>query len=68
MPEKQIIPEMDELLTRQEVADYLKVSQNTADKFIHNKNFNGLVYIGRNVRILKSKLIEYIESKRQYKI
>lgn len=52
----------DELLTRQEVADYLKVSLRTADSFIHRKDFNGLVRIGRNVRVSKLKLLKYINN------
>lgn len=50
-------------MTRQDVADFLKVSLRTADTFIHNKDFDGLVRVGRNVRVLKSKLIKYLESK-----
>ena len=53
----------DELLTRQDVADFLKVSLRTADTFIHNQDFDGLVRVGRSVRVLKSKLIKYLESK-----
>ena len=53
----------DELMTRQDVADFLKVSLRTADTFIHNKDFDGLVRIGRSVRVLKSKLIKYLNKK-----
>ena len=53
----------DELMTRQDVADFLKVSLRTADTFIHQKDFEGLVRVGRNVRVLKSKLIKYLKSK-----
>lgn len=55
-------------MTRQEVADFLKVSLRTADSFIHNKDFGGLIYIGRSVRISKNKLLEYVEQHLQYKI
>ena len=58
----------DELLTRQDVADFLKVSLRTADTFIHQKNFEGLLYIGRNVRISKKYLVEYINQHLQYQI
>lgn len=58
----------DELMTRQDVADFLKVSLRTADTFIHNKDFTGLIYIGRNVRISKKILLEYISNNLQYKI
>lgn len=53
----------DILMTRQEVADYLKVSLRTADTFIHRKDFDGLIRIGRNVRISKERLIKYLRNK-----
>jgi excisionase family DNA binding protein len=53
----------DELMTRQEVADYLKVSLRTVDTLIHKKDFDAMVHIGKNVRIFKSKLIKYLENK-----
>ena len=58
----------DILMTRQDVADFLKVSLRTADSFIHNKDFDGLLYIGRNVRISKNALLKYIQENLQYKI
>lgn len=58
----------DVLLTRQEVADYLKVSLKTADEFIHNKDFDGLLYLGRNVRISKNRLLEYIQQRLEYRM
>ena len=58
----------DELLTRQDVADFLKVSLRTADTFIHKKDFTGLIYIGRSVRVSKNALLKYIENNLQYKI
>ncbi len=56
------------LMTRQEVADFLKVSLRTADTFIHDKNFDGLLYIGRAVRISKRKLLQYIENNLEYRM
>lgn len=53
----------DELMTRQEVADYLKVSLRTVDNLIHSKDFNGITRIGRNVRVFKSRLIQYLDRK-----
>lgn len=58
----------DVLMTRQEVADFLKVSLRTADSFIHNKKFAGLFYIGRSVRVSRNALLKYIEDNLQYKI
>ena len=57
----------DILMTTQDVADYLKVSLRTAHNFIHNKNFDGLLYIGRSVRISKRKLIEYINNNLEFR-
>ena len=57
----------DILMTTQEVADFLKVSLRTAHTFIHNKNFDGLLYIGRSVRISKRKLIEYINNNLEFR-
>ena len=50
----------EEYLTRKEVADYLSVSLHTVDKLIKNKDFKGTIRIGRSVRIIKSKLISYL--------
>ena len=58
----------DELLTRQDVADFLKVSLRTADTFIHQKDFEGLLYIGRSVRISKKYLENYVNSHLQYQM
>ena len=56
-------------MTRQEVADFLKVSLRTADTFIHNKDFDGLIYLTkRSVRISRNKLLEYIKNNLQSKI
>ncbi len=56
----------DTLLTRQEVADLLRVSLRTADTFIHQKDFKGILYIGRNVRVSKNYLMNYISKNLQY--
>ena len=58
----------DVLMTRQDVADFLRVSLRTADNFIHNKDFSGLFYIGRSVRVSKNALLKYIEDNLQYKL
>ena len=55
-------------LTRQDVANYLQVSLRTADKLIHNKNFVGLVYFGRAVRISKAALDEYLKNHTEYRL
>ena len=57
----------DEMMTRQEVADFLKVSLRTADSFIHNGKFDGLLYIGKSVRVSKNKLMKYIQNNLQFK-
>lgn len=51
-----------ELMTRKEVASYLKVSLRTVDNIIHKKDFLGKVYIGRRVMVDKAILNEYIEN------
>lgn len=45
-----------ELMTRKEVAEYLKVCQKTADNLINDKYFDGKLCIGRRVLIVKDKL------------
>ena len=57
----------DEMMTVKEVASFLKVSLRTAHKFIHNKNFDGLLYIGRSVRVSKNKLLEYIDDNLEFR-
>lgn len=52
-----------ELMTRQEVADYLKVSLRTVDNIIKDRDFKAAIHIGRNVRIIKSRLNDYINRK-----
>ena len=53
----------DELMTREEAAKYLNVSLRTVDTLIHNKNFVGLIYFGKCVRISKRVLLKYINQK-----
>lgn len=56
------------MMTVKEVADFLKISERSAHTFIHNKNFDGLFYIGRSVRISKNKLLDYIQSNLEYRV
>ena len=58
----------DAMMTIDDVADFLKISKRSAHTFVHNKNFDGLLYIGRNVRISKKKLLKYIEDNLIYKV
>ena len=58
----------DIMMTVDDVAKLLKISKRSAHTFVHNKNFNGLLYIGRNARISKNKLLKYIEDKLIYKL
>lgn len=51
-----------ELMTRKEVAEYLKVCQRTADTLINDKYFEGKMQIGRRVLVVKEKLDEYIKN------
>ncbi len=51
----------EEYMTRQEVADYLKIGLNSADKIIKNRHFNGRVKVGRRVLVIKSELDNYIK-------
>ena len=57
----------DVLLTRKEVANYLHVCMRTADRYIYNKDFDGVVRIGRRVLISKNKLEKYIEDRHESK-
>ena len=61
-------PEKQEWLTRQDVADYLQLSLPTVDKLIHNKDFVGLRYFGRHVRINKTMLEQYLISTTEYRL
>ena len=49
-----------ELLTRQEVADYLKIGLSSVDKLIKDRHFDGRIKIGNRVLISKDKLDEYL--------
>lgn len=51
-----------ELLTRKEVAEYLKVCQKTADNVINDVHFDEKLNVGRRVLIVKEKLDEYIKN------
>ena len=51
-----------ELLTRNGVAEYLKISLRSADKLIQDKDFHGKKYIGRRLLNNKEKLDEYLEN------
>lgn len=55
----------DKLLTRQEVAEYLHVCQRTADRYIHDRYFDGIVRVGRRVLISQNKLNKYIEERHE---
>ena len=52
----------EEYLTRKEVAAYLKIGLNSADRIIKNRNFNGKVKIGRRILVIKSKLDDFIKN------
>ena len=49
------------LLTRKEVADYLRCSIRTVDKIVNDKKFYGKIKIGRRVLIDKEILNEFID-------
>ena len=52
----------EEYLTRKEVASYLKIGLNSADKIIKNRKFTGKVKIGRRILVIKSELDKFIKS------
>ena len=54
----------DKYMTRQETAEYLKISIRSVDRLIHDKHFDGIQYIGRNVRVHKPTLDRYLEQRR----
>ncbi|MCH5211171.1 MAG: helix-turn-helix domain-containing protein [Oscillospiraceae bacterium] len=56
-----------EWLTRKDVADYLKISLRSADTLIHNKDFDGLVYFGRSVRVSKKVLDKHLDDRREFR-
>ena len=49
----------EEYLTRKEVASYLKIGLNSADKIIKNRRFTGKVKVGRRI---KSELDKFMKS------
>lgn len=51
----------EEYLTRKEVATYLKIGLNSADKIIHNRYFKGKVQLGRRVLVIKSELDKFMK-------
>ena len=50
-----------EYLTRKEVASYLKIGLNSADKIIRNRRFTGKIRVGRRILIIKSELDEFMK-------
>ena len=50
-----------ELLTRKEVAQYLKVGLSSVDNLINNRDFNGKIKVGNRVLIDKEDLDSYIK-------
>jgi len=56
------------MMTIKDVAQFLQISERSAHSFVHNKNFDGLFYIGRSVRISKNKLLDYIQSNLEYRV
>lgn len=52
----------EEYLTRKEVAEYLKISLNSADKIIRNRRFTGKIKIGRRVLVIKSELDKFMKT------
>ena len=52
----------EEYLTRKEVAEYLKIGLNSADKIIRNRRFTGKIKIGRRVLVIKSELDKFMKT------
>ena len=52
----------EEYLTRKEVASYLKIGLNSADKIIGNRRFTGKVKVGRRILVIKSELDKFMKS------
>ena len=52
----------EEYLTRKEVAEYLKIGLNSADRIIRNRSFKGKIKIGRRILIIKSELDNFIKN------
>ncbi len=53
---------LDEVMTIQEVADYLKVTRQTVYKLLNNGDLKAFK-IGRSTRILRSELKRFIQQK-----
>ena len=53
----------EEYLTRKEVAEYLKIGLNSADRIIRNRSFKGKIKIGRRILIIKSNLDNFIKQR-----
>lgn len=51
----------EEYLTRKEVAAYLKIGLNSADRIIRNRRFTGKIKIGRRVLVIKSELDKFMK-------
>ena len=51
-----------EYLTRKEVASYLKIGLNSADKIIRNRRFTGKIRVGRRILIIKSELDKFMKA------
>lgn len=58
----------EEYLTRKEVAAYLKIGLNSADKIIRNRRFAGKIKIGRRVLVIKSELDKFMKEQPEDKI
>lgn len=58
----------EEYLTRKEVAAYLKIGLNSADKIIRNRRFTGKIKIGRRVLVIKSELDKFMKEQSEDKI
>ena len=52
----------NEYLTRKEVAEYLKIGLNSADKIIRDRHFNGRIKIGRRILVIKSELDVFMKN------
>ncbi len=52
----------NEYLTRKEVAEYLKIGLNSADKIIGDRHFNGRIKIGRRILVIKSELDVFMKN------
>lgn len=53
---------MDNYITRQQAAEYMKISIRSVDKIISSDKFDGKIKIGNRTLIKKSTLDKYIEN------